>query len=194
MTVTEFAVLEACAPYTADSPIIRAFLDKVAQRQAAWSGYPLLFFRHSKTPAIIFLISGWKDIPAHNEWIVSEGNQELLREAQEILGVNDFHHLEINFETMPPNVSGFTWEVLPGGEAQGVGASGNGSTSEAVWEGAGKVLDGDEEQIYRLRGYVAPTEDGTDLGGLKAAYQPVTTDNVSETQRSVVTMHRLSLP
>ncbi|KIP08736.1 hypothetical protein PHLGIDRAFT_38913, partial [Phlebiopsis gigantea 11061_1 CR5-6] len=85
------------------------FFTRSLQRQSAWSGHPLLFFRHETTPAIISLISGWKDVPAHHEWIASEGNQELLREAKAILTAKDFHHLEMNFDTMPLDVSHLSW-------------------------------------------------------------------------------------
>lgn len=201
MPVTEFAILEARAPYTVDSPIIQTFLQKVAQRQAAWSGYPLLFFRDSKTPAIIFLISGWKNIPAHQEWIASDGNQDFLREMQDILEVRAFHHLEINFETIPSNVSCLTWQTLPYDHAESEGRPALGSgidgiMSKAVWEGSGRVLDGDEEGWHKLRAYITSTEEGAAAGGRLDGHQSVAMDGVLGTQgpNLVVTMFRLTFP
>lgn len=198
MSVTEFAVLEARAPYTVDSPIVRAFLQRVAQRQSTWSGYPLLFFRHEKTPAIIFLISGWKDVPAHYEWIASEGNQELLGEAESILAVKDFHHLEINFDTMPLDVSHLSWEVLPGSatgdDRRSAESSSDGAPFDPVWLSTGKVLEEEGGELYRLKGFKTGGE-GADLTrSLMDGHHSVTgTHPATEAERSAVKMLRLSL-
>ena len=157
MPVTEFAILEALAPYTVDASPVQTFLADVARQQAAWSGFPLLFFRDAAAPATVYLVSGWTDVPAHEKWIASEPNQELLRRAALVLAVKAFFHLDINFETMPVGVQCVIWEALPddiaqaelGGEVVGGARSG----LKIVWEGAGRVLEEQSGDIHRLRGY-----------------------------------------
>ncbi|EKM55243.1 uncharacterized protein PHACADRAFT_50500, partial [Phanerochaete carnosa HHB-10118-sp] len=139
MPVTEFAVLEALPPYAVDSAPIQSFLADVGRQQASWSGYPLMFFRDTVSPTHVYLVSGWKDVPAHNVWIASEPNQELLRRAASILAVREFFHLGIDFETMPVGVQRMTWEVSLRGHA---GAESDAETVTGgrwnmVWEGAG---------------------------------------------------------
>lgn len=165
MAITEFAVLETIPPHTAESPRVRTFLAKVAERQAAWSGHPLLFFQDTDAPATVYLVSGWADVPAHHAWIASEANQALLREAGSLMTVKSFQHLAIDFETMPEGVSHLAWEVRPRGEQASGGDRASASVSvsigatqarpEAVWEREGPVLEREDRAVHRLRGFCA---------------------------------------
>lgn len=46
----------------------------------------------------IHLLSGWSSVPAHEAWIASEENQELLRLLTPYLTIDEFVHLDIEFE------------------------------------------------------------------------------------------------
>lgn len=164
MPVTEFAILEALEPHAVDSPLVQTFLADVARQQAAWSGYPLLFFKDAAKPTAIYLISGWTDVPAHDKWIASEPNQELLGRAGPILAVKQFFHLNIDFEMIPVEVQRMVWEIVSN---EGVGVERNdevagsgGSGSGSVWEGVGRVLEEKSGDIHRLSGYMRIEEEG----------------------------------
>ena len=156
MTITEFATLEILeSDGTADSPQVLQFFRKVSQRQTSWSGYPLLFFQDASSPRIIYLISGWQDIPAHNEWIASEGNQELLREMISVMAVKDFKHLNCDFRTMPLDISCIMLEVVPDGQSVDHEKT---DDARAAWQCEGRALERPSDGLYRLRGYKVADE------------------------------------
>jgi hypothetical protein len=199
MTVTEFAVLQLLEPHTIASPSIRSFFIKLSQCQGAWSGYPLLFFQHHTSPKTIYLVSGWRDVPAHNDWIASDGNQELLREADPILAVIDFRHLQIDFETLPQDVSQMTLEILPHGLS---GAEGNADSiadvgcrhSEVLWQGTGRALEEPLKGWYRLTWYRWSKELETVGSGDQAEEtRGLDADGVERKKASEVVMRRIAL-
>lgn len=125
-------------------------------------GYLLLFFTETASPATVYLISGREDVDAHDAWIGSDPNQELLRGAKPLLSVKEFFHLDLDFETLPRGVERMIWEVSPRGEAEaerGIAISHSARSGSVMWETAGLVLEG-RMCIHRLRGCEAGQEDG----------------------------------
>lgn len=111
MTVTEFSVLLLrSSDLSLHSPPLAPLFTLLSERQSSYSGFPLRFYINKASPCEVYLISGWKDVPAHNVWIASEGNQELLRLLEPYLTIKDFIHLDVPFETMPEGEVLSFWE------------------------------------------------------------------------------------
>ncbi|KAA1469277.1 hypothetical protein DENSPDRAFT_757529, partial [Dentipellis sp. KUC8613] len=96
MPVTEVAILNLIPPHEFRSPTLLPLFRLLAKRQSAWSGFPLRFFQNTSKEGEIYLVSGWKDVPAHYEWIASDANQELLELLKSYLTVASLMHLEID--------------------------------------------------------------------------------------------------
>lgn len=114
--VTEFAFLNLIPPTTVQTPqLISGFLEGVTA-QSAWSGYPLHLFIHRRptqpsetapnelentpvTTTAVYIISGWASVQAHNEWIASPKNQEIMRFFGDanMMSVGGLAHLDIDF-------------------------------------------------------------------------------------------------
>ncbi|KAG1756906.1 uncharacterized protein EDB91DRAFT_1041182 [Suillus paluster] len=78
MPITELATLSLIPPNNLSDPHIVNLFFKVSSWQRSSSGYPLCFFINPEEPAEIYLITGWDDVRAHEKWIASSRNQELL--------------------------------------------------------------------------------------------------------------------
>ncbi|KAI0314406.1 hypothetical protein OF83DRAFT_1063849 [Amylostereum chailletii] len=79
MTITEFTILTfRSSDTTFHSPTLTSLFTLLSERQSSHSGYPLHFYTNASDPCELFLTSGWRDVPAHHDWIASQGNQELL--------------------------------------------------------------------------------------------------------------------
>ncbi|KAI0707717.1 hypothetical protein C8Q76DRAFT_572215, partial [Earliella scabrosa] len=96
MAITEIATLKLVPSYTWDSPAIQSFFATLSVQQAAWSGYPLRFFEDTSNARVIYLITGWKSIPAHYEWIASDQNQKLLERAKGLIEVAGLQHADVD--------------------------------------------------------------------------------------------------
>lgn len=96
MTITEFASLKLKGPYTSDP--LPELLKLVQERQSAWSSYPLLLFTDANDKSIVHILSGWESVNAHNEWIKSEGNQDLLTKFASYLEDVTLRHLDVPFD------------------------------------------------------------------------------------------------
>src|ERR1700759_3164876 len=102
MTITEFVTFELIAPHTLENPdpLLAELFGRGAQAQAAWSGHELHFFTNPATPSELYLISGWKDVSAHEKWIASDQNQELMKKFGQLLEVKGLAHLDMDFNTV----------------------------------------------------------------------------------------------
>ena len=101
MPVTEFVEFRFKEPYTVDNAEVCSQFRKVSAWQSEWSNYPLTFYKSVEDPALLYLLSGWKDVDAHGDWIKSERNQNLLQIFDPILRIIDFAHLAIDFADIP---------------------------------------------------------------------------------------------
>lgn len=98
MTVTELAILSLKPHASLPSPELSPHFALLNARQPAWSGYPMRFYTSANK---VMILSGWTDVPAHNAWIASEGNQELLGLLLPHLSIELFVHLDVPFERVP---------------------------------------------------------------------------------------------
>ena len=160
MSVTEFARLEFVKPNDLFSPNILPLFTKVSELQAAWSGYPLLFYRNINKEDEYFLISGWKDVPAHEAWMKSEQNQGLLKALGSSVGAIDLIHLNIDYDQMPKDLDTLVLKQSSGESEVGKGAGGDNSD----WQAIGKDVEGKRDTICHFAGYRAGEEIGTHEG------------------------------
>jgi len=154
MAITEFASLELTAPYSLEDPhplLVKLFA-RLAHQQAASSSHDLLFFTNTAAPSEIYLITGWKDVPAHEKWIASDQNQELLVKFGPFLKVKDMVHLNLDYNTVPTDKQVIICEKYgPWYETERLGESEEdkkkeaelqkGSQKQVEWVGAGRNLD-----------------------------------------------------
>jgi heme-degrading monooxygenase HmoA len=89
------------SPNKLSDPHVVELFSKVSSWQASSSGYPLCFFTNPEELAEIYLITGWDDVAAHEKWIKSPRNQELLQIAKKILNIIGMVHLDIDFSKFP---------------------------------------------------------------------------------------------
>ena len=159
MTVTEFASLELL-PLEKLDPLLAELFEKLASWQAGWSGYQLLFFTDVNNPAKIYLVTGWKDVEAHKEWIASDQNQELLFKYtinKQYLKIIGMVHIDMDFDEVPRDEKRFvcerfrSWAEVDENKLTEKGAV---LDSQVEWVGAGKVLPDPPETVdgvfYRL--------------------------------------------
>lgn len=166
MTITELAILRLTEPQTWNSEPIASFFSLLSQQQGSVSGYPLLFLHHPSSADVSFLeahsrdivlISGWRDLRAHEVWIASEANQKLLHAATEgkLLSVRDFMHLDVPFPALLQKLQGsgtVLYERLPAKELLPVG---EGWEDGLEWEIQAKTIDEGREKVYRFAGLPA---------------------------------------
>lgn len=150
--ITELAFLNLIPPTTLQTPKLIADFLSASQAQSSWSGYPLYFFFSHKnakglkaegsneaatsgTPALtttIYLISGWTSVQAHNEWIASPKNQELLKFFGDagMMEVGGLAHLDIDFTKLSfEECSAIAWRkrtIKGTSDADGKSGGGNG--------------------------------------------------------------------
>ena len=143
MPVTELVTFRFKTPHTLNDDEIRSEFRKLSSWQSEWSKYPLTFYNAVDDPAVVYLVSGWEDVPAHMKWIESEGNQTLLRIFDPILSIVDFAHLEIDFTLIPSDTGLLLYRK--GTASDGLEISTEWVDKHAgvnTWSGEGKVIDG----------------------------------------------------
>ncbi len=148
MPVTEFVTFRFKEPYTLDNEEVRSQFRKVAAWQSEWSNYPLTFYKSVEDSALLYLVSGWKDVDAHGEWIKSERNQNLLQIFDPILTIVDFVHLEMDFAVIPSDsqVLLFSEEEHNGSE-QSIQDLGN-LKGVKSWCGQGRAIEKPREYYF----------------------------------------------
>jgi len=104
MPITEFASLSLIPPNKLSDPHVIELFSKVSSWQASSSGYQLCFFTNPDEPAEIHLITGWDGVAAHDEWIKSSRNQELLQNGRNFLNIMGMVHLDLDFSEFPVGV------------------------------------------------------------------------------------------
>ncbi|KAK0473582.1 hypothetical protein IW261DRAFT_1657507, partial [Armillaria novae-zelandiae] len=77
-------------------PSLRDLLVRLRKNQGAWSGFPVYFYTKD-SERVLYLISGWQSVSAHEEWIASDKNQALLQLFEPHVQITDFVHLDVEF-------------------------------------------------------------------------------------------------
>ncbi|PAV23973.1 hypothetical protein PNOK_0104100 [Pyrrhoderma noxium] len=94
MPITELATLQLKPGKTwAD---ILPLIQTASREQSSWSGYPLYFFDDIHTPGLFYLLSGWESVHAHEQWIASPTNQDLVKALTPNCDVLGLRHLIIS--------------------------------------------------------------------------------------------------
>ncbi|KAF9532771.1 hypothetical protein CPB83DRAFT_758856 [Crepidotus variabilis] len=101
MPVTEFVTLKFKHPHTWDDPDVQKNFQLLSDWQSNCSGCILAFYSSAADSSLLYLISGWKDVPAHNKWIASDKNQHLWKIFNPTLSIATFTHVEMDFERIP---------------------------------------------------------------------------------------------
>ncbi|RDB22125.1 hypothetical protein Hypma_010715 [Hypsizygus marmoreus] len=159
MPITEFATLQLTSPYTLSSPPLQELFETLSTRQAAWSKHPLYFFVDALDSSIIYLITGWDDVPPHWRWIESDENQELVKAfAPTYLTVKGLLHLEIDFTVIPKEVALVVAErVVTHEEIKE-------SPPDASWVAAGRDLEEGSSTLYIFSEKMGEVM-GSEIGG-----------------------------
>lgn len=162
MPITEFASLSLIPPNTlSDSHVVDLF-SKVSSWQSSSSGYSLNFFTNPAEPAEIHLITGWDDVCAHEKWIASSRNQELLQIAEGFLNIIGMVHLDLDFNEFPAEVESLVC-VRATGATKGISEE---ATSNSValmlrgWTGHGKDVQEISTGVYYFAESDVHLEDG----------------------------------
>jgi len=165
MPVTEFATLKFKEPFTIDHPPIRQGFQTLFVQQAEWSGYPLTLYINTQNEQLVYLVSGWESVEAHNKWIASQANKDLLAFFEPFITIDDFAHVAIDFAQFPTNAEVLTCRKYSvGDQHHGLGDEGGPSKNqEEIWAAEGK---GEEKptDIYRFAVLKAPQSNLDDLG------------------------------
>ncbi|KAG2106750.1 uncharacterized protein F5147DRAFT_578658 [Suillus discolor] len=163
MPVTEFASLSLIPPNTLSDPHIIDFFSKVSSWQSSSSGYPLTFFTNPAEPAEIYLITGWDDVRAHERWIASSRNQELLQIAEAFLNIIGMVHLDLDFNEFPAGAESLVYYVRSTGAAKGVSEEAKSKSVTSIqcgWTGHGRDVQDISTGVYYFAESDTHLEDG----------------------------------
>ncbi|KAH7913150.1 hypothetical protein BJ138DRAFT_1059582 [Hygrophoropsis aurantiaca] len=168
MPITEIAAFEFISPHSLSHPSVAELFRTLSVQQAAWSGYPLLYFANadSTRSAEFYLISGWENEEAHYKWIASEENQKLLAATRGLLNIRYMVHLEINFNDIPRDATKLFVEIYEGSAAVKSQIEGL-----AGWEVAGRDLKEGVDMLYSISDRLS-----TDTDSLRTAKEKFTLD------------------
>lgn len=152
MPITEFASFSLITPNKLSDPHVVELFSKVSSWQASSSGHTLCFFTNSEEPAEIYLITGWDDVAAHEKWIKSPRNQELLQIAKKILIIIGMVHLDIDFSKFPVGAESLVctrFTGTSGGLSRGTKRSV--VHAQGAWTGYGKDVQESSTGVYLLQ-------------------------------------------
>ncbi|KAK1231587.1 hypothetical protein PQX77_005322 [Marasmius sp. AFHP31] len=153
MTVTEFATLALNTPITSDP--LPSLFTRLQSSQSSWSNYPVLLYSNIHSPSeTIYLASGWESVEAHQKWIDSEENQELLKLLGPYMEITGFSHLTLHFEEFQRGRE--CARNGNGGEEGLLVVSTNGQDAglgEPLWTGQGNDLEDDKRPLFRFAFY-----------------------------------------
>jgi hypothetical protein len=161
MPVTEFVALKFKEPFTIDHPPILQEFQTILPKQAEWSGYPVTLYINAQDERLVYIISGWEDVEAHNKWIASQTNPKLLT----YFTVDDFAHVSIDFAQFPTEAEVVTCRKSSvDDQHNGRGAEGGHTKNQGeIWAAEGK---GEEKptDLYRFAVFEAPQSNPDDSG------------------------------
>jgi hypothetical protein len=151
MPITEFASLSLISPNTLSDPHVVNFFSNLSSWQSSSSGYPLTFFTNPAEPAEIHLITGWDDVGAHEKWIASSRNQELLQIAEGFLNIIGMVHLDLDFNEFPVGAESLVCARYTGatkGVSEEAKLKSVASLPECGWTGHGRDVQEVSTGVY----------------------------------------------
>ncbi|KAG2031620.1 hypothetical protein BDR03DRAFT_972188 [Suillus americanus] len=152
MPITEFASLSLIPPNILSDPHVVEFFSKVSSWQSSSSGYSLNFFTNPAESAEIHLITGWDDVHAHEKWIASSRNQELLQIAEGLLNIIGMVHLDLDFNEFPVGAESLVCVRSTSGAMKGVSEEAKSKSMASIpeygWTGHGKDVQEVSTGVY----------------------------------------------
>ncbi|KAH6894969.1 hypothetical protein BKA70DRAFT_1117269 [Coprinopsis sp. MPI-PUGE-AT-0042] len=139
MPVIEIAIVRFSKPYAADP--LPKILRAAQAGESAWAGYPVIYYADPERDDTIYLVSGWKDVAAHEAWIVSDENQDLSAQIEPFVVELSIRHLEIDPAAIPMDSGILVWRTLPEGEEPTSSSGVPGGSEEIIWEGRGGEVE-----------------------------------------------------
>ncbi|KAG1734311.1 hypothetical protein EDB19DRAFT_1727912 [Suillus lakei] len=164
MPITEFASLSLIPPNKLSDPHVVDLFSKVSSWQSASSGYSLTFFTNPEEPTEIHLITGWDDVHAHEKWIASSKNKELLQIAEGLLDIIGMVHLDLDFNEFPVGVESLVC-ARSTGATKGISEEAKSKSVASMqcgWTGHGKDVQEVSTGVYHFTESDAHLED---IGG-----------------------------
>lgn len=150
MTITELATLKLYNPYNATTHGIDGIFLGATAAQTKWSSQPVYLFSDHEDPQlqrIIYLISGWESVSAHQEWIASDENQSWLKALEDYVDEVQLKHLDFAFEKEALDVGCVVYrnfKTKNDGDTEGDGAE---------WSAEGINLEAPDTGLHRLTAY-----------------------------------------
>jgi len=169
MPVTEFVTLKFKQPFNIDHPPIRQGFQTLFIQQSEWSGYPLTLYINTTNERIVYLVSGWEDVEAHNKWIASQANQDLLTYFEPFVTIDDFTHVAIDFAQFPTEAEMLTCRTCSSvGDDRLVKEGDHVKDQGEIWAGEGRSEEKPTD-IYRFAAFEAfqSNLDDSDLISMK---------------------------
>lgn len=99
MPVTEFSLLTVLPPNSATEPPLSALLSRVETELTKASGKPFHVYLVGKDT--LYLIGAWDSIAAHEEYLYSDANRELLEAIDGIVEATELLHVDVDCEKLP---------------------------------------------------------------------------------------------
>ncbi|KAJ7574651.1 hypothetical protein C8J56DRAFT_978827 [Mycena floridula] len=101
MPLTEIMMFELMPAFSFTSRPVLSLLYRLANRQSAYSSYPLTFYGDVNSSARIYIISGWRSVNEYAIWKASSEMEELVQSFNSYLINASIRHLAMDFDTIP---------------------------------------------------------------------------------------------
>ncbi|KAJ7143204.1 hypothetical protein C8R43DRAFT_1016036 [Mycena crocata] len=156
MPITEIVTLDLIPPNVPQSSLLSKLFHTLAQRQSAYSAYPILFYSDTKTSGRIHVLSGWHDVNASHAWLQSPEWLEIAGLLDPWRTLKSRVYMDINFDTIPRGgILCVQLRQRYGSRGTRVGGTDSrgdksGTISSAFWEATGNDLDSQSNTRYTM--------------------------------------------
>ena len=162
-SITEFAAIKLKAPYTVYTDPLPNLLELVRKRQSNWSSYEFYYFTDINDDTTAYLITGWDSVPAHHEWIKSDGNQELLQLFEPYMESVSLRHLDMPFDQDIFQAKQIVYEHENEKTMGKEGPESGSPRREVVWTGRAIDLEDPDSGYHHLTIFSRAWEEGSEV-------------------------------
>ncbi|TFK30267.1 hypothetical protein FA15DRAFT_631309 [Coprinopsis marcescibilis] len=155
MPITELAILRLNQPYHSDP--LPSLLELVVARQSLWPKFAVIYLCDPRDDKTLYILAGWDSVKVHEEWIQSEGNQELLTLFKPYMVEVSLRHFDIDFNRIPlddHNCTAIGWQSTKAEEA--VSELLLQSLDGVIWKGRGVEIE-DNLRMHELLVFGIPS-------------------------------------
>ncbi|KAJ6531074.1 hypothetical protein B0H19DRAFT_1040486 [Mycena capillaripes] len=152
--ITEIVTVDLIAPYTYQSIPLVKLLQILAQRQSAHSAYPVRFFTDTKSSSRIYIVSGWHDVRASQEWLQSPGWLEVAALLKPFRTVKGRTFLAIDFDTIPRRGVVCIRRGTRISRSMNRGSDKTGTFPSAFWDASADELSAQANATYSIEVYM----------------------------------------